>query len=58
MRLFWPGVCWQPMLLAHLDAVSWGALVSDPGGSSVTLFALPASSVSHSTSRKVVVVSL
>lgn len=43
MRLCWPRVCWQPLLLAQLDAVSWGALVSELWW--ITL-SLPASSES------------
>lgn len=32
MRLCWPGVCWQPVLLARLDKVCRGALVADFDG--------------------------
>lgn len=46
MRLYWPGVSWQPVLLAQLDTVSWGALVSERGRSFCHPVALPASSVS------------
>lgn len=48
MRLCWPGVCWQPVVLAQLDAVYWGALVGDCGRSLCHPVALPASSVSLS----------
>lgn len=46
MKLCWPGVCWQTVVLAQLDRVCWGALVGDCGRSLCHPVALPASSVS------------
>lgn len=58
MRLLWPGVCWQPMLLAQLDTVSWGALVSDTGRSLCLPVALQCLSVPLEESGRGVFVKL